>query len=56
MVRLRRSDGPSPGVVREVPALVGQVEFVAWTADDHLRHSRFVGLYDDKDARGVARE
>jgi ATP-dependent DNA ligase len=38
------------------PALVGQVEFVEWTADDHLRHSKFVGLREDKDARDVARE
>jgi bifunctional non-homologous end joining protein LigD len=38
------------------PGLVGQFEFVEWTADDHLRHSRFVGLREDKDARGVARE
>jgi bifunctional non-homologous end joining protein LigD len=26
------------------PVLVGQFEFVEWTADNHLRHSRFVGL------------
>jgi bifunctional non-homologous end joining protein LigD len=28
------------------PVLVGQFEFLEWTADDHLRHSRFVGLRD----------
>ena len=39
-----------------MPVLVGQVELVEWTADNHLRHSRFVGLREDKDARGVARE
>jgi hypothetical protein len=32
------------------PVLVGQFEFVEWTADNHLRHSRFVGLRDDKKA------
>src|SRR5947209_8142422 len=26
------------------PALVGQFEFVEWTPDNHLRHSRFVAL------------
>jgi len=26
------------------PVLVARVEFVEWTADKHLRHSRFVGL------------
>jgi hypothetical protein len=25
------------------PVLVGQFEFVEWTPDKHLRHSRFVG-------------
>ena len=38
------------------PSLVGQFEFVEWTADDHLRHSRFVALRDDKAARDVRRE
>ena len=26
------------------PVLEGQFEFVGWTPDKHLRHSRFVGL------------
>ncbi len=38
------------------PVLVGQFEFVEWTPDDHLRHSQFVALRDDKPARGVRRE
>ena len=38
------------------PSLVGQFEFVEWTPDDHLRHSRFVALRDDKPARDVRRE
>jgi bifunctional non-homologous end joining protein LigD len=38
------------------PVLVGQFEFLEWTADNHLRHSRFVGLRDDKQAKGVVRE
>ena len=38
------------------PVLVGQFEFLEWTADNHLRHSKFVGLREDKDARAVGRE
>jgi DNA ligase D-like protein (predicted ligase) len=38
------------------PVLVGQFEFLEWTPDNHLRHSRFMGLRDDKDARKVVRE
>jgi bifunctional non-homologous end joining protein LigD len=38
------------------PSLVGQFEFVEWTPDDHLRHSRFIGLREDKKARDVGRE
>jgi ATP-dependent DNA ligase len=38
------------------PSLVGQFEFVEWTPDHHLRHSRFVALRDDKPARDVRRE
>src|SRR5690348_11633432 len=30
------------------PVLVAQIEFVEWTEDGHLRHSRFVALRDDK--------
>ena len=36
------------------PALFIQVEFR--TDRDHLRHSRFLGVRDDKDAREVTRE
>lgn len=38
------------------PVLVGQFEFLEWTADNHLRHSKFVGLREDKGARDVVRE
>jgi bifunctional non-homologous end joining protein LigD len=38
------------------PTLVAQVEFVEWTADNHLRHSRFVALRDDRRASDVLRE
>ena len=38
------------------PVLVGQFDFVEWTTDNHLRHSRFVALREDKDPRHVWRE
>jgi DNA ligase D-like protein (predicted ligase) len=38
------------------PVLVGQFEFVEWTPDNHLRHSRFHGLREDKKPKQVGRE
>jgi bifunctional non-homologous end joining protein LigD len=38
------------------PVLVGQFEFVEWTGDNHLRHTKFVGLREDTRARDVRRE
>lgn len=38
------------------PKLVGRVDFTDWTEANHLRHSRFVALRDDKDPREVTRE
>jgi DNA ligase D-like protein (predicted ligase) len=38
------------------PHLVGQFEFVEWTSDGHLRHSKFVGVREDKKAKDVWRE
>lgn len=38
------------------PKLVAQIEYTEWTAGNHLRHSRFVALRDDKDAMEVIRE
>jgi len=36
--------------------LVAQIEFLEWTGENHLRHSKFVGLRDDKKAKDVHRE
>jgi ATP dependent DNA ligase C terminal region len=44
-----------PYSVRE-PQLVAHIEFTEWTPDGHLRHSKFVGLREDKEAGGVVRE
>lgn len=38
------------------PELVAQVEFVEWTDGNHLRHTKFIGLREDKRARDVKRE
>jgi ATP-dependent DNA ligase len=38
------------------PVLVAQFEFVEWTVDAHLRHSRFVGLREGRRAKDVGRE
>jgi len=37
------------------PVTVGKFEFVEWTADSHLRHSKFVGLVEDREALEVGR-
>jgi ATP-dependent DNA ligase len=38
------------------PVIVGQFEFLEWTGDHHLRHSKFVALRENKSARDVKRE
>jgi ATP-dependent DNA ligase len=38
------------------PELVAQIEFTEWTPDGHLRHSKFVGLREDKEVKEVVRE
>jgi bifunctional non-homologous end joining protein LigD len=59
---LRREDSPFADAprLRNVtwvePKLVAQVGFTEWTRDGRLRHPRFVGLREDKDAKDVVRE
>jgi bifunctional non-homologous end joining protein LigD len=38
------------------PVLVGRFDFTEWTPDGRLRHSKFIALRDDVDARDVMRE
>jgi bifunctional non-homologous end joining protein LigD len=38
------------------PILVAQIDFLEWTDDNHLRHTKFVGLRDDRPARQIRRE
>jgi bifunctional non-homologous end joining protein LigD len=35
---------------------VARISFLEWTGKDHLRHSKFVGLREDKEARLVVKE
>ena len=60
--RGRRSKSPNVyGIVGHPtlwlrPEAVAQIEFLEWTAGDRLRHSKFVGLRQDKDSRQVVKE
>jgi bifunctional non-homologous end joining protein LigD len=38
------------------PRIVAEVAFLERTGADHLRHTKFVSLRDDKDPRSVVRE
>ena len=38
------------------PVLVGQFEFAEWTSYNHLRHSRFIALREDKPAKDAHEE
>ena len=56
----RRGEAVTAEVMKKArwikPELVAQVEFTDWTAANHLRHSRFVALRDDKDPREITKE
>jgi bifunctional non-homologous end joining protein LigD len=38
------------------PKLVAAIEYAEWTPANHLRHSKFVGLREDKNPRQIVRE
>lgn len=56
----RRGEAITAEVMRNIqwlrPRLVAQIEFTEWTKGNHLRHSRFVALRDDKKATEVVKE
>ena len=56
----RRGEAITAEVMRNIqwlrPMLVAQIEFTEWTTNNHLRHSRFVALRDDKKATEVVKE
>jgi DNA ligase D-like protein (predicted ligase) len=38
------------------PSAVARVDFLEWTGADHLRHTKFIAMRDDKDPRKVVKE
>src|ERR1700733_5646846 len=38
------------------PEMVAEIQFLEWTGAEHLRHTKFVALRDDKDSAKVIRE
>jgi bifunctional non-homologous end joining protein LigD len=59
---LHRDSSPFADEIRErgvtwaEPRLVAQIGFAEWTRDGRLRHPRYLGLRDDKEASEVVRE
>jgi bifunctional non-homologous end joining protein LigD len=58
--RSRWGEGLTAGDMKKCvwlrPELVTQIEFLEWTESDHLRHSKFAGLREDKDPKTVVKE
>lgn len=56
----RRGEAITADVMKKIqwlrPKLVAQIEFTEWTKGNHLRHSRFVALRNDKNPRDVVKE
>ena len=38
------------------PEVVARIEYLEWTDGDHLRHAKFDGLRDDKNAKSITKE
>jgi ATP-dependent DNA ligase len=38
------------------PEVVGEIQFLEWTGADHLGHTKFIGLRDDKDPSKIVKE
>jgi len=55
LMKLKRRRAPFTNLP-EARNAVAQIEFTEWTKGNHLRHSGFVGLRDDKNAKEVTRE
>lgn len=56
----RRGEAITAEVMNKIqwvrPKLVAQIEFTEWTTGNHLRHSKFVSLRDDKNAADAVKE
>jgi ATP-dependent DNA ligase len=38
------------------PEVIAEIQLLEWTGADHLRHTKYVGLKDDKDPAKVVKE
>jgi len=56
----RRGEAVTAEVMKRIkwlrPKLVAQIEYTEWTTGNHLRHSKFIALRDDKKATEVTKE
>ncbi len=52
----RRHGGEDEGLSLVKPVLVAQIELLEGTVDNHLRHTKFIALREDKAADDVRRE
>ena len=56
----RRGEAITADVMKRItwlrPKLVAQIEFTEWTKGNHLRHSKFIALRDDKEPTEVTKE
>jgi bifunctional non-homologous end joining protein LigD len=56
----RRGDAITAEMMKRLkwlkPRLVAHIEFTEWTERNHLRHSKFIGLRDDKQRMEVTKE
>jgi len=56
----RRGEAVTAEVMQRIkwlkPKLVAQIEFTEWTEGNHLRHSKFIALRDDKEPMEVTKE
>ena len=56
----RRGEAVTAEVMKRIqwlrPKLVAQIDFTEWTEGNHLRHSKFIALRDDKDPKQVVKE
>ena len=56
----RRGEAVTAEVMKRIqwlkPKLVAQIEFTEWTEGNHLRHSKFIALRDDKKPTDVVKE
>lgn len=53
---LVHGEGPPKGIHWVKPQLIAETQYLEWTGDGVLRHTTFLGLRDDKEAKDVVRD